>query len=52
MFLFLLLPALLLLGIFIVFFPLVPILLVAAVGFVIYRVAAAHHQAQHGLRSH
>ncbi len=50
MYMFLMLVAVLLLGMFLVFFPMLPVVLLVALGVVIYR--AAHHHAQHGLHEH
>ncbi len=51
MYMFLMLVAVLLLGMFLVFFLMLPVVLLAALGVVIYR-AAAHRHAQHGLHGH
>lgn len=47
MFLFPMLVVLVLLGALLVFFPLVPLIAVAALGVFIYHVAANHHRTQH-----
>ena len=51
MYMFLMLAAVLLLGMFLVFFPMLPIVLLVGLGVVIYRAAARHH-AHHGLHGH
>ncbi len=51
MYMFLVLPVLLLVGVLVVFLPVVPVVLVALIGVLLYRVAVRDHL-PHGLNRH